>query len=143
MTEIHLPATRKNRAGAAPDMWAIEDAVEHLGIKKPIRMRWTSGDRRHGTYRCEHVYGTDGGERHNITLSTHLDAKQLSKTLWHELTHAQQNERLGRKEYNSQYRQEGYSGERYRRNKFEIEARQNEDMAYLRPLARQEARRYK
>lgn len=108
------------------DEKALAKAVKHLGIKKPVTVKFVGGTRRQG---CHMMRWND----HVIHLNRAAGAGSAGRTLWHELRHAEQAERLGRDEFNEQYRKEQAS-RGYRRNKFEREARETEDMNDSLPL---------
>lgn len=103
------------------DQKALKDAIAILGLKLPVRVRQharvgnTNGNYRHGV------------THHNIMIKSYLTPEQASKTLWHELTHAQQAERAG--DYagwtlESQQQRRSYA---YWNRPIEVEARANAD----------------
>ena len=82
-----LPNKTKNQAGTELVPGAVLKAVKHFKLQHDVTIKWANGIRRRGCYRFRQ------GEGHVITLSTYYGPEQLSKTLWHELTHAVQYER--------------------------------------------------
>ena len=71
------------------DQEALDAAVELLGLKLPVKIRFNSRvGNTNGNYRL-------GAGYHDIMLKTYRTAQQASQTLWHELTHAMQAERAG------------------------------------------------
>ena len=101
------------------DRAAILEAIETLAIDGPVKIRLTNGRRRAGTHKVR-----DGV--HCITLSKGFSAVVMSRNLWHELTHAKQCETAGGwsefvRKYMTNHRLLGY-----KRNPFEIEAREAE-----------------
>lgn len=99
----------------------IQDAIDHLEINNPVVIKWSSGRYRMGCHR----YKKSNGRYHSITISRYLYEEDVTETLWHELTHARQTEKCGEPElfYAKYYKQYGVSGEAYRNNPYEIEAR--------------------
>lgn len=118
--QVELPPTDVNKAGAQFNRGQVLIAVSRIGLQWPVRVRWAGGIHTRGGHNFKE------GE-HRITISTFLNAEQISQTLWHELAHALQCERLGSmEEFRRQYRSYsgwGYSAA-YRENPFEVEARQ-------------------
>lgn len=80
-----LPNSDRNQAGAKLQAGAVLKAVKHFGLTKPVVIRWANGTYRAGSYRYRN------GE-HHITLSTYYTGADVSRYLWHELTHAKQYE---------------------------------------------------
>ncbi len=126
------------------DESALAEASEYLGLKLPIRVRYSS---RAGNVRGNYRLGrsTSGPNFHNIMLKTYIGAEQASKTLWHELTHAMQAERemlaagldlrdpagkIAWQSADARGRGIGYS-----RKPIEVEAREGEKMHEALPLA--------
>lgn len=115
MTSLLLPTKDRNLTGASLIPGAVLEAVEFLEIDRPVEVKWAAGLRRAGCHRSRNGV-------HVITVSTYLEADALSKTLWHELVHAAQEERYeSRAGFNAAYGlQNRLYG--YRRNRFEAEA---------------------
>jgi hypothetical protein len=118
---VTLPTRDRNIEGASFNPTRVIEAVEFLEIREPVEIKWSGGTRTIGTHRWR-----DG--KHLVTVSTYLPAEKLSAVLWHELTHAQQQERFGGptdwyREYSAENRTRGY-----RQNRFEIEARENAEV---------------
>lgn len=126
---------------------AVNDAIQFLGIKLPVRIRYSS---KVGGTRGNHLPQKSGGRIqgpafHNIMLKSYLDAEQASKTLWHELAHAMQFEReavaAGIRMTDPQARVHWYEvkqkdrGIGYRNKSYEVEAREYETFAATDPLA--------
>ena len=126
-----LPARERARAGWRFDVRAIEEAIDLLEIRRPVQVKLTGG-----RYQVGGHYGR--GDHHGVTVSTFLGLPQASETLWHELVHAAQCERFENDaRFRRAYRLEGKTGERYRTNGFEVEARQiAEAFAWDFPLVR-------
>lgn len=75
--------------GFRVDQQALRVAIELLGLKLPVKVRFNSRvGSTMGNYRFR-------GTHHDIMLKSYHDAAQASSTLWHELTHAMQAERSG------------------------------------------------
>jgi hypothetical protein len=78
------------RTAGAPESWSINpDAIEkaraHMGLRFPVEVNLVQGT--HGQYR-----GAEDGT-HKIDLVSWLNPESASKQLWHEMTHALQQER--------------------------------------------------
>jgi len=125
------------------DMSAVAAAARALGLRHPVRVfirRYTWGDGRY--------IGFVDGE-HRVGVASDLSARRASRTLWHELTHALQVERLGDERtfwslWWKQMRKLGLSRTqaaratslRYRRAPLEAEAYRNERRHASRALTR-------
>ncbi len=70
----------------------LEDARQRLGIRIPVELKLTVYTNREGT--VARLVGLRGG-KWRIALDTHLRANQASMTVYHELAHVLQAERLG------------------------------------------------
>lgn len=112
-----LPEKERSKGGAAFNIGAIFEALDFLEIERPVEVKWSAGLRRRGSHRFR-------DEGHTITVSTYLDADELSTTLWHELVHCAQLERYDHShEFSADYTNAYYlTG--YHANKFEVEARE-------------------
>jgi hypothetical protein len=115
------------------DRVAIAQAGELLGLEHPVRVfvrayAWGEG---------RYIAFKDG--EHRIGVAADLPPRNASQVLWHELTHAQQVERLGGETafdrlWCQQMRDMGLTrlqaaratGRRYRRAALEVEAEANE-----------------
>lgn len=89
---LTTPATIA-RAGWSLDDAAILAAIDHLGIKLPVRIRFMTT--KHGA-----TYGTHYSRPgwHRVTIAQNLKrAGRASETLWHELVHCMQAERFAEK----------------------------------------------
>jgi hypothetical protein len=118
---ITLPVTDVSKGGAQFDAGACIKAVTVLGLKASVQVKWSAGQRRLGSHRWR-----DGV--HVITVSTYSDAERASKTLWHELAHAHQVERIGWETYYPAYKAYGKSGTKgYKSNPYEVEASKIEE----------------
>jgi hypothetical protein len=74
------------------DQSALADAIDLLGLKVPVKVRFNSrAGATNGNYRLRRA---PGGLYHDIMLKSYHDAEQASSTLWHELCHAMQAERV-------------------------------------------------
>lgn len=114
------------RAGWYLDQDAILEAIDTLGIKLPVHIRFMTGRYTYGTHRVKH-----DDTIHRITVDQNRELKSASHTLWHELVHCMQSERWleadsRRKLHNWHYDDykavDGEWGNRYRGNTYEIEA---------------------
>lgn len=111
------------RAGWYLDQDAILEAIDELGIKLQVRVRYMTGIYRNGSHYSR-------GSHHKITLDQNREAAQSSNTLWHELAHCMQAENWAnhtgrdiRYWHWEDYKQvDGEHGRRYKGNKYEIEA---------------------
>jgi hypothetical protein len=77
------------RGGFRVDDDALRDGCELLGIHHPVRIVLNG---RVGPTWGNHRF--DGAE-HRIMVKSYLTPEQATRTLWHELTHAMQAERVG------------------------------------------------
>lgn len=84
----------KGRGGFVLDNAAIDKAIEELGIKHPVKIRFNG---RVGSTAGNHRLRQDmqGRHYHDIMLKSYALPDDASFTLWHELTHALQAERAG------------------------------------------------
>lgn len=79
----------KAEGGFRIDRQALADAIDLLGLKLPVKIRFNSRvGRQNGNYRLRNGH-------HDIMLKSYRTPQQASDTLWHELTHALQAERDG------------------------------------------------
>lgn len=89
---------RKYRKGQAAcwcvDWKAVQDACDVLGISWPVKVRRTSSFAHNGAHRL----GVVGFRRpvHYITVEKTATCAKATETLWHELAHAAQAERVVR-----------------------------------------------
>ncbi len=134
----------RNAGGYRLDQRAINEAIDYLGLKLPVRVRFSS---RAGSVRGNYRLGRSmaGPNFHNIMLKTYIGAEQASKTLWHELTHAMQAEReilaagqaltdpAGKLTW--QHADARGRGRSYKNKPIEVEAREGEAMHEACPLA--------
>lgn len=133
--QVLLPATDRNVAGARLLPGKVLEAVSVLEIGKSVTIRWAAGIRCRGSHRYRNG-------RHAITLSTYQGATDTTKTLWHELWHAVQQERHeGNEEGFDRLYAVANSLLGYSENPFEIEARVLADLMADEPLADQGAPR--
>lgn len=152
-------ATRP-RGGWTLDRPALAEAIELLGIKLPVEIKQTGGQPgvgRHGAHglrpsggsvriqggRC---YNTDTatGIGHHITVKSWLTPDEAGRTLWHELAHCAQSERVMNRlpdsatirdcimAWHRAYR----NGVSYEHKSWERDARDHEPMNDDLPLAR-------
>lgn len=113
------------------DLDAIADACEQLGVREPVVV----GCARYLSGRWAGMHGYSNGE-HSVNIGCALDADEASAYIWHELTHAQQRERLGSR-FSVLYEEAGgRKGRGYERNRYELEAQANETLADEFPLVR-------
>lgn len=68
---------------------ALADAIDLLDLKLPVKIRYNG---RYGATAGNYRFA---GGHHDIMLKSYLTPEQASSTLWHELTHAMQAERVG------------------------------------------------
>jgi hypothetical protein len=94
ITNARPPTTYRAGRGWELDPGAILEAVELLGLRRPVRIRWTAGWRRSG---CHRTRAAGASYEHHITVSYLRGAEYASRTLWHELAHAFQTERYVQK----------------------------------------------
>jgi len=112
----------ESQEGWVFDYNKIDRALIFLNVIHPVKLSFGTGLYRYGTHMS--VY------RHEIRISTYLEMEDANETLWHELVHASQADRLYlesqlpiyqfHKVYNESM---GPSGSRYMNNSFEVEAR--------------------
>lgn len=106
---------------------AVRAAVAELGITDDVEIEWfpiqvppgIAGDHRG-------IRDPDGRTFHRIRLSVWDGPHSISKTLWHELEHARQNEAIGYDTYNHAYNF-GNKLVGYDDNPFEQQARECEE----------------
>lgn len=125
------------RAGWYLDQDAILEAIDKLGIKLQVRIRYMTSTSRytmsgkgwtHGTHRNTKQY-------HKITVDQERTAEDTSNTLWHELAHCMQSEKWAERTgkditmwHHADYKAvDGEHGRRYKGNAYEIEANQIAD----------------
>lgn len=123
---------QKRNAGAIVHRWevdarALAAAKHELSLTWPVKIRRTTGQTQRGRY-------TIRGGVHTITVSHAIPVEQANRTLWHELAHAAQAERIGNAtdwaaEVHRQARRH-----RYRSRPFEIDARAHEHHAERLPI---------
>ena len=70
----------------------VEDACERLGIKAPVELKLTRYDDRYGT--VGRLVGFRNGSW-RIAIDTYLRPPEASRTVYHELAHVLQAERVG------------------------------------------------
>lgn len=75
------------------DIEAVRQACVELGIERPVAIKRANGTGTRGCYRP--AIDPKHGQMHSITLSTYSSAYGASRTLWHELVHCAQVEKLG------------------------------------------------
>lgn len=140
--------------GFSIDQKALAEAIELLGIKRPVQIRLNGKvGPTHGTHRWVPRSGkfkvnpnldtATGGMLHRITLKSYLTAEQAGRTLWHELTHAMQAERESADAATMREAFEAWRfcsargrGIAYNRKPIEVEAREHEPLNDDLPLAR-------
>lgn len=118
------------------DKQALAEAQRHIGLAIPIVIKLTGhqGGRR-GAYRACDGY-------HRITLKSWMDYEQASRTLWHELCHAAQAERIARDSGHGdivraqRQMQNASRNVSYLNKRHEVEARSWESRAAERPLTK-------
>lgn len=105
------------------DYTKIDKALDFLKISHRVRLGFKAGIWRFGDHDCYQGF-------HKIKISTYLDIEDANESLWHELVHASQSERLLREvslpitRFHEAYnRAMGPRGSAYLDNAFELEAR--------------------
>jgi hypothetical protein len=97
---------------------AVRAAVAELGIEGDVAIEWFGLEVRPGIH-AVHEGNRDGS--HEIYLSVWDRPARVSRSLWHELEHARQNEALGIDTYNAVQRL-GEEFDGYEGNPLEVEA---------------------
>lgn len=134
-TQRFFISPRPNRRGVRMDERAIKAAARELGITSDVRVAWSNGTRTWGCHRYDALK-----RLHRITISTNemRNGADFSETLWHELQHAADTDRLGWMEFGKQYRmysRMGYGWSRaYNANPFEKAARERGEDGRFKPL---------
>lgn len=116
----------KSKAGWYLDQDAILEAIDKLGIKRHVRIKYMTAKRRgRGTH-----YITRQGT-HKITVDQLSSVQEASDIIWHELAHAMQSERwvnqdsrrkIHRWHWDDYKAVDGEWGNSYQGNIYEIEA---------------------
>lgn len=122
LSEAHAPRA-VSMGASAPAPWrvdqdALKRACERLALSRPVVVHVTRG--RGG--RSKRGLHRDANGAHVISVVNYVSAERASRTLWHELAHAQQLERLGADVFHRSYDRETLD-RGYDRNAFEVEAR--------------------
>lgn len=116
----------KSKAGWYLDQDAILEAIDKLGIKRHVAIRYMTAKRRG---RGTHYITFD--RTHKITVDQLTDVEGANRILWHELTHCMQAERWANEDsrrdifnwhWDDYKAVDGEWGNRYRGNAYEIEA---------------------
>jgi len=130
------------RAGWYLDQDAILEAIDKLGIKMPVHIRYMTATARAVRERGRGrswgkggkgwTYGTHRNtkQHHKITVDQEREAAETSNTLWHELAHCMQSEKWAKETgkditlwHHADYKAvDGEHGRRYKGNLYEIEA---------------------
>ena len=105
------------------DQDAILAAIDKLGIKMQVRIRFHTNKYTYGTHR-------NRKDHHKIILNQADPPAEASNTIWHELAHCLQSEQWAERTgkditnwHHADYKQvDGEHGRRYRGNLYEIEA---------------------
>jgi hypothetical protein len=130
MSALQLPAS-VSQSGYRILVPAIREAIDFHDLQQPIWVKLTGGIVKKGAHRWD-----PHRRMHIITVSTHSDVARASVTLWHELTHAAQSERLGPDDFRTMYAADRRA-RGYRYCQFEVEARETADLMHpLLPLTR-------
>ena len=105
------------------DYRKIDKALDFLKISHRVRLGFKAGVRKFGDH-------DSYGGFHDVKVSTYLEIEDANETFWHELIHCSQAERLWRQsslpisKFHAAYEAEmGPSGNMYKGNAFEVEAR--------------------
>lgn len=124
LLSIKLPPAPKSKAGWTVDAVALGRACNMLHITRRVLIRYTTV--KSGSHAGKHGdhFDTEHVEHfHRILLEQRHKLASANRTLWHELAHCVQSERLGVREFNRQYwNATGLLG--YHHNPFEVEARE-------------------
>jgi hypothetical protein len=119
--KVHRPAT-----GAQPNMLAVREASDFLGLMLPVKVR-VSG-RQGGLAGAWTAHYRAGGWYHDIVVKNWLSVEDMGRTLWHELVHALQFERdsfrpgLPPREVVTRHNKAYRDGTAYRNKPWEVEA---------------------
>lgn len=117
------------------DLDAIGHAARERGITWPIVVGCAEYPRGQwgGMHDAERIPAAPGW-RHRISVRRAGSDVAANRTLWHELAHCEQAERLGVEWFHEDYMRYGRKGAGYRTNPYEIEAREWEKLAAGHPL---------
>lgn len=125
------------------DQTAINEAAEHLGLTFPVKVVGKRGKRGSTIGYYKGIHPWSGEWVHEISVDRHLSAQEVSQTIWHELTHAQQTERylgddacfMAYGRFVRDYEAAGGGNvnsrkglKKYMANEFEVEANENEKL---------------
>lgn len=94
---VSLAATRTPAAvrvaneGHALDLRAIEDACAYLRLRSPVVITFTNGRGGRGKLGM-HMGSRHADGSHDVRVTRGQSNEQASRTLWHELEHARQDE---------------------------------------------------
>lgn len=118
----------------------VEAAIEEMGIRYHVRIRYSDGYYKVGGHgiRKNIIRGYGLRVWHRIVLSQDRGIEEANETLWHELRHAQQTEEWARSSgvdsippqmmmlfYRQAYKQaKGPHGASYRENRYEVDCRE-------------------
>ena len=116
------------------DFEAIRDEMDERELKWPVMIGVSHGGGRSTTFGTHRVKIGRFGPYHQITLLRHADTETASKTMHHELTHAEQAELIGTDFYLTAYREERQQVG-YAQSRFEQEANAAMARHHDRPLA--------
>jgi len=104
-TQRSLKARTVKRHGLVLDRKALADACDLLGIRNRVEVRFhgavgnTNGTHRYSFPRVRSAADVASlAPVHRIVIKSYLSPEQASSTLWHELTHAAQAERVSRED---------------------------------------------
>lgn len=145
MLSLSLPPVTTAKAGWRLDYKSIISAVELLGLKRAVKVRFSSGGLKHAkatTTEKEHIDATFGTHRikidfdkdpptfyHGLTISQILKFEYANEYLWHELRHCWQAEQVADKVgkaltiFHKVYKAaDGEHGASYKDNRFEKDA---------------------
>jgi hypothetical protein len=123
LLKIKLSPAPKSHAGWTVDAVALGRACNMLTLKRQVLIRYTTVKK--GTHAGKHFdrFESEHDEYyHRILLEQNRRLESANRTLWHELAHCVQSERLGVREFDKQYWDYHYSVG-YHNNPFEVEAR--------------------
>jgi|SRR5687767_49710 len=126
---VSVPATPAAEGWTLNEQLIAEVAMQ-LGIEHPIKFRYTSSRRKHGSVAVR--MDANGNYYHRIIVNQWTPRKRINETIWHELCHIVQSEdwakRSGRPLHRwmkeTYYKANGGYGNTYKGNLYEIQARE-------------------
>jgi hypothetical protein len=127
MNQITLPS-KASQGGAVFLPAAVREAIDLLGIERPVVVKIVAARNLGGTHRVKP--DGRGNYFHSITIRTSSSPEKASSSLWHELTHAAQCETFETPiHFHRAYAKASAMDGGYRNNRYEVEARGNESLS--------------